>query len=275
MMRKLIALLCICALAASACSSGGGKDKATSPADDLKRLATLNDARVFHVKYSYGLAGTLATAVETEMEYIQKPPDSLRRIQTTTVGDKESKRFTQVQWFIASGAEFYSCYSLRFPDDTPKCLKSPPPRGLYGYSQIDEVLGFVRDPKAAFKTVKAAADTKIAGLKTKCFIADAKPTRAPLSTPEAASTPNPNGTSPPIFDPTEYRFDLCYSNDGILMRMRRTAQGPLASGQQAPAAALFEATSLTRTVKAADFKLPGEVFQAKDSLSTPTPKPKA
>lgn len=260
----------------TSCSPSPGKKSAESPAAELKQLATSNDARVFRVKYTYGLVGTLATAVETEMEYVQRPPDSLRRIQTATVGDKESKRFTQAQWFIAAKGEFYSCYSLRFPDDSPKCLKSPPPRGLYGYAQVDEVLGFVRNPSESFKSVKRSGEAKIAGVSAKCFVADGKPTRAPLSTPAPASTASTNATSAPVFDPTEYRFDLCYSPDGILLRMKRTALGASPSGSDSPAAALLEATSLSRTVKPTAFDLPGEVVSARDSIATPTPtaKPK-
>jgi hypothetical protein len=241
---------------ASACASGGGT-RLSGPARELRATSSLAARKTYKVDYRYTISGSLQAAADTTIRVVQRPPDRLRRIETTTKDPRGNER-TVASWSIRRRADFFTCAS--YGDDV-NCLPSPGPSGAFGYSQLDEVAELLADPRS-FASVARVSDATIVGERASCFQA----------TPHTQSPPP--ATSPqPRFVPTRFRFELCFARDGILVKIVRRITGPIPTGVQGTEIVL-QATSVSRSVRASDVALPGPVRNPRDLQPSPTRSPR-
>ena len=240
-MRRIAIALAVFALAAGCF---GGDDGAAG--EELVALATASDQLTYSVAYGFSLSGPLAEAVTTAMEIRQAPPTTYRRFATTTLTD-DDERITNTQWFIQRADGDYVCFSGG--DDDVTCQSSPtPPAGLFGYAPVDEVFAAARRTDG-FASVARADERTVAGEQARCFSTQAHPTEA---------TPGP--TPEPRFHVTRYAYEICYTQDGILVYARQEIvvdEGAELSEERRQT--VLEARSVSRTVDPADLELPGPV----------------
>jgi hypothetical protein len=251
-------------LVASGCFGGKGEPaEGGEAATKLQEIARLSDPLEFKVVYRYEQRGPLRESAETRLEIVQRPPESLRKFETTTAGADET--YTETSWYASKRSDpadptselvFYTCYSGDFTTKGEvRCLEALP-TGMFGRRQIDEVFDLVRDPQESFEEVRQMESATIAGEDATCFEARHR-----------SGAPAPTA-SPQLFDPRSHRLQLCYSSDGILLRLHREIDEPIPTGQ-GELTSVMEATSVSRTVRAADLRLPGPV--ADPDAPTPTP----
>ncbi|HVL81468.1 MAG TPA: hypothetical protein VM840_07755 [Actinomycetota bacterium] len=265
-MRRL-ALVLVLALAAAGCRGddegpGGGDDAAAA----LTEIAQKAEPLTYKATYRFQLRGPLAEGSETKLEIVQRPPESLRLFQTTTA-DADGKTFTESTWIVSKLADaqeptspltFYSCWAGdRTTRGQVRCHEAPP-TGMFGRRQIDEVFEFVRRPRESFESVESLGSQSIAGEEAACFEAV-----------HQAEPPDP-AVSPAPFDPRRHKLQLCYSTDGILLRMHRSIDEPVPTGL-GYVEQVLEATSVSRTVEDGEIELPGEVRTSSDLKATPSP----
>lgn len=239
-MRRPLALFIGSILLAGACTLGNDERDA---AEELTEIATSADGMGYKATYRFGISGELAPAVETVMEIVQEPPQSLRRIQATTL-DADGGRVTVSQWLIDREEGSFACADYA---DGVKCVSRPAPTGVFGYAQVDEMLRAVRDPEN-FRAVERTDRVRIAGEEGTCFMAAPQP-----------ATPAPVRSPQPRFTPTVYRFEFCYTPDGILLRARRRIVGDVPEDLRGRTEATLEATAVSRSVGPEDLRMPGPV----------------
>ncbi len=239
-MRRMLGILVGLAVLAGACTIGEEEGEAS---EELTEIATSADGMGYKATYRFGLSGELAPAVETVMEVVQQPPQSVRRIDAATL-DADGERITVSQWLVDLDDGSFACADY---DDGVRCVPRPAPTGVFGYAQVDEMLRAVRDPEN-FRAVERTDRVRIAGEEGTCFMAAPQPaTPAPIRSPQ------------PRFIPTTYRFEFCYTTDGILLRARRRIVGDVPDDLLGRTEATLEATSVSREVGPEDLRLPGPV----------------
>lgn len=256
MRRAILVVAAVLAVGAS-CSSGKSaskEDLGTGPEKELVTLAREGDAANVKVVYTYSISGPLAGSVKTTITVVQRPPDVLRKIETTTRTPAD-KEVTVGRWSIRKGKDFYNCTTY---GQEVSCIPSTEPPVTYGYQQLDEAAELVRSA-GGFTTVRKTGTQMIAGEKATCF--DARPRPA---------TPPPVTSPQPRFTPTKFRFELCYASDGVLLKLKRSVAEPVPSGSTGTESTL-EATSVTRKVSRSELELPGPV-RSPQELVTATPK---
>ena len=260
-MRALLAILAVVALAGAGCR-GDGDTPADEAAVRLQEIATSADTLTYKASYLYEQRGSARTGVETKLEIVQRPPESLRKIQTTTAGPND-ETYTETSWLISKlpdgpseGAEpeFFTCFAGDFTTKGEvRCVEVAPP-GMFNRRDVNEIFEFVREPAKSFSRVEAVDGEEIAGEDATCFQAMHEAKMPPIPSPAA-------GASPALFNPSVFRFHLCYSSDGVLLRAIRRIAEPVPSGQGTNEAVL-EATSVSRSVRPSEIRLPGELFRA-------------
>jgi hypothetical protein len=65
-----------------------------------------------------------------------------------------------------------------------------------------------------------------------------------------------------VATPERFRYELCYADDGILLRGRRTVLEDVESGGQREV--LVEAVSISRVVQPGELRLPGPLVDPQD-----------
>jgi hypothetical protein len=241
-MKRVVALGCVF-LASSACIFK------SSPANGgLKEFATRADKLGYIAIYNFGITGQLAGGVSTRLEIAQNPPASLRRLDTTT-RPSSGKLITISSWFVSNASGHYACAQY---GGATRCTPDPLAAGSFGDAQVDGFFDLPRE-EGSFQSVhKSTRPVRIKGEKGTCFEAvPQEPTASPSRTPEATL-------------PAErFHYELCYSDDGILLRGRRTNLSEVESGGT-PHDYVLEVVSITRVVQPADVRLPGPVVHPED-----------
>jgi hypothetical protein len=246
--RRLSALAVATLALTSSCflrgSSGGA-------ADELSTVASEVSGATYAAIYRYELTGPLAPAVRTRMEVIQDPPVSVRKLEIATP-DKEGKPVTVRSWQVRNANGDYACTD--YERLGIRCVANPIARGTFGSAQIDEYFDFPREPSAFVSVRKATRPVRLLGEEGMCFEAiPAPPTPPPIVSPQ------------PTVSSERFRYELCYADDGILLRARRTILEDVEGSTRREA--LVEAVSISRVVEPRELRLPGPIASAEDLRS--------
>ncbi len=215
---------------------------------DLSEFATRSDKLTYLAIYNFGITGQLAGGVSTRIVVAQDPPSSLRRLDVTT-RSANSKAKTVSSWFVSNPSGNYACAEY---GGAVKCTPDSIAAGGFGDAQVD---GFFQLPRKAdgFESVhKSTRPVRIKGEKGTCFEG------VPVT-----PTPSPSRSVQPTIPSERYHYELCYSDDGILLRGRRTNLSQAEAGGPAQDYVL-EVASINRVVQPADVRLPGPVVTPED-----------
>jgi hypothetical protein len=243
-MRRAALLLLVPALLSSCVfgNSPGG-----DAAEELTAIAGRTKETTYAAIYRFGFTGPLAPAVRTRMEIVQDPPNVLRRLDTTTPV-KDGKPATVTSWYVRNANGNFACddYAQR----GVRCTPNPVARGTFGSENLDQFFDAPRETDAFSSVRKIARPARIRGETGICFEA----------VPTAPSPPPVTSPQPQITD-ARFRYELCYAEDGILLRGRRTV---LEQGGTGEREAVVEAVSVSRVVEASELKLPGPVVDPQE-----------
>lgn len=248
-MRRLVVAILPLALIAGACFGG---DK-TTPAMDLTQLAASADGVEYSVTYAFSQQGELDPGSRHVFEIVQDAPDYLRRTETATFDDDGKTLFTQMQWYVYSGGEFRTCFSINYPEDEPVCRVTPAPSGTFGFRAVDELLRVTRAATTELEGVEEAGTDSILGVEANCYTAN----DAPIL--EQA----PSGSGDPVKLETEnYRYRVCYDTNGVLLSGERvTGSGDTRRSYK------IEAVKYLKDLPPDAVRFPGKVIDPPSVLS--------
>jgi hypothetical protein len=223
--------LCLVLLASSCVLARGPQD---GP-DELASMALGMQDATFTASYQFSLERDLAPGVTTTMEIVQQPPTSLRRLDTSTRSEDDGT-VTVTSWHIRAEDREFTCTA--FDADGVRCQANPLARGTFGSEKLDEFFDMPRDAASWEEARRAVRTVRIEGEPATCF--EAVPAGL-FESPEEGDE--------------RFRYELCYAEDGILLRGTKTTT----EGTQVRSVARVEIVSLSRVVAAADLQLPGPV----------------
>lgn len=230
---------------ATSCVFGNSPQGAS---EELPRLAERVTGATYAAIYRYRLTGPLAPSVRTRLEIAQDPPVSARKLETATP-DAEGKLVSLRSWQVRNADGDFACTDYEAVG--VRCVANPIARGTFGSAQLDEFFDTPRQSDAFSSVRKATRRFRIAGEQGTCFEAvPVAPTQPPITSPQ------------PVVTPERFRYELCYADDGILLRGRRTILEDVDGGQQREA--VVEAVSISRVVEPRELRLPGPVVSAED-----------
>ncbi len=215
--------------------------------DELSQLSSAATDSTYAAIYRFTVTGQLAGAVTTRMEIVQDPPVSLRKLDTTTQPET-GEPITLTSWFVRNADGDFACTT--YPDVGVKCLADPIASGTFGNAQLDAFFDTPQEEGAFSSVRETARPVRVQGEEGQCF--------------EAVPSTDASTTSPQATVVTErFRFELCYAEDGILLRGRRTNLAD-ADGGGSATESLVELVSLSRVVEPRELRLPGQVVQPDD-----------
>jgi len=247
-MKRTVGAALLMLLLATSCMFGGSPQGAT---DELIDLAESAGEATYAAIYRYELKGPLAPAVRTRLEIVQDPPVSVRKLETATP-DSEGKLVSLRSWQVRNEQGDYSCTD--YVGIGVRCIANPIAGGTFGSAQIDEFFDTPGKQRAFSSVVKSSRRFRILSEQGTCYEA------VPLAATEPPVTsPQPEAT------PQRFRYELCYADDGILLRGRRTILEDVESGRQREV--LVEAVSISRLVEPDELRLPGPIANAEDLQS--------
>jgi hypothetical protein len=240
--RRLLVVPLAFLLLATSCVFGGSKSGA---ADELEALAARVETATYAAVYRFAFTRQFAPGITTRMEITQDPPVTVRKVDTTTK-PATGKAVTLTTWYIHNAGGNYVCN--RYAQVGTRCSKTALARTSFGSEKLDVFFDAPRTAGSFGSVRKGSRPERIQGHQGTCF--EAVPA-AP--SPEAASS-----------EPTDerFRFELCYSEDGILLRGKRTTLDD--SGAAANAESFVEIISLSRVVEPRELRLPGEIVEPGD-----------
>jgi len=210
---------------------------------NLVAFATRADKLTYEAIYNFNVTGQLAGGVSARAEIANEPPSVLRRLDTTTK-PATGNLITVSSWFVTNASGHYACALY---GGATRCTTDDLDTTTFGYAPID---GFFQLPRrdGGFSSVRRATrPVRIRGEKGTCF--EGSPVEA---------SPLPSSTAQPTIPAERYRYELCYSDDGILLRGRRTNLAVEEAGGAAQDYVL-EVVSITRVVQPSDVALPGPI----------------
>jgi hypothetical protein len=210
---------------------------------NLTAFATRADKLRYEAIYNFNITGQLAGGVSARAEIAQDAPSVLRRLDTTTKSASGNPT-TVSSWFVTNASGRYACAQY---GGATRCTSDVLDPTMFGYAPID---GFFQLPRqvSAFSSVrKATRPVRIRGEKGTCFEGIPVEPSPPVSS-----------TAQPTLPAQRYRYELCYSDDGILLRGRRTNLALEEAGGAAQDYVL-EVVSITRIVQPSDLRLPGPI----------------
>lgn len=244
-MRRVAGSALLLMVFATSCIFGRSPQGAT---DELVKLAEGAGEITYAAIYRYELKGPLAPAVRTRLEIVQDPPVSVRKLETATP-DSEGKLVSLRSWQARNEQGNYSCTD--YVGIGVRCVVNPIAGGTFGSAQIDEFFDTPVRHQAFSSVVKSSRRFRILDEQGTCYEAvPVAATEPPVTSPQPAATPN------------RFRYELCYADDGILLRGRRTILEDVESGR--PREVLVEAVSISRVVEPDELRLPGPVIDAED-----------
>lgn len=246
-MKRLLGAALTLALACSCIFGSSTKDAAEELADLAENITETEFAAI----YRYQLTGPLAPSLRTRLEIVQSPPTSLRKYETATP-DAAGKLVSLRSWQIHNAQGDYACTD--YENLGVRCVSNPIASGTFGQAQIDEFFDTPRREEAFSSVRKSTRRFRILGEQGTCFEAvPVTPTEPPIASPQ------------PVVTPERFRYELCFAEDGILLRGRRTILEDVESGPQREV--VVEAVSISRVVEPDELKLPGPVVKAEDIQS--------
>lgn len=243
-MRRLAAALALLFAGTSCIFGGSPRDAAAELAEVASRVGDTTYAGI----YRYSITGPLAPAVRTRLEIVQAPPVSVRKLETATP-DEAGKLVSLRSWQVHNERGDYACTDYEALG--VRCVTNPIAAGTFGSAQIDSFFDTPRR-EAAFSTVrKSSRRFRILGEQGTCYEA----------VPVAATEP-PISSPQPVETAERFRYELCYADDGILLRGRRTILADVEGGRQREV--VVEAVSISRVVEPDELRLPGPVADVDD-----------
>lgn len=244
-MRGSAVLASLALAVASSCVFGGSPQAA---ADELVDAAEGVTEATYAAIYRYQLTGPLAPAVRTRLEIVQDPPVSLRKLETATP-DEAGNLVSVRSWQVRNEQGDFACTD--YEKLGVRCVRNPIVGSTFGQAQIDEFFDTPRKDDA-FSTVRRSTRRfRILGEQGTCFEAiPVTPTAPPVRSPQ------------PVATPERFRYELCYADDGILLRGRRSVLEDVESGSQREV--VVEAVSISRVVEPDELRLPGPVADPQD-----------
>jgi hypothetical protein len=225
------------ALATAGCSHVRPSSAPIGAAAELTLLADTGSKVIYQATYRYSTAGPLTPGVATRMEIVQRPPSSVRKLETSTPGP-DGRPVTVRTWQATDSRASYSCTD--YAGIGVRCLPNALPPATFHSAQLDELFDAPRRTGFFGNVARAAARARIAGQVATCF------------------------EGQPAVGAESAHYELCYTTDGVLLRARRTVDGSVPSGADARREALVEAISITSGVKPADLQLPGPIADPRD-----------
>ncbi len=244
-MKRVAAAALLVLAVATSCVFG---DSPQGAADELVDVAEGAAETTYAAIYRYQLTGPLAPAVRTRLEIVQAPPVSVRKLETATP-DSEGKLVSLRSWQVRNERGDYSCTD--YTNLGVRCIANPIAGGTFGSAQIDEFFDAPAKEGAFSSVVKSSRRFRTLNQQGTCYEAvPVAPTEPPISSPQ------------PVVTPERFRYELCYTDDGILLRGRRTILEDVESGRQREV--LVEAVSISRVVEPDELRLPGPVADAED-----------
>ena len=195
--------------------------------------------------YRFAFVQQFPPGQSTKIEIAQQPPVFVRKL-TTTTRPEDWKPVSLTAWYVRNADGAFVCNE--FKEIGVRCQKDPIATATFGNAAIDVFFDTPREQGAFASVRKETRPVRIQGQQGTCYEA----------VPQA---PSPSPSSPmPTFE--RFRFELCYADDGILLRARRIT---LDEGEDADRSESFvEAVSISRVVEPAELKLPGEVVDPSD-----------
>jgi len=242
-MKRVIAL----AVALTALSSCFFKNT-PGASGSLQTFATRADKLAYEAIYNFGITGQLAGGVSTRLEIAQSPPAVLRRLDTTSRPSLGSP-ITISSWFVSNASGHYACAQY---GGATRCTPDNVASSTFGDAQVDGFFDLARQPDGFDSVRRETSPVRIQGERGTCFEG------APV-TPSASPVRNAQATLPP----ERFHYELCYSDDGILLRGRRTNLAEVEAGGTSQDYVL-EVVSITRVVQPADVQLPGPLVNPED-----------
>jgi hypothetical protein len=244
-MTRTAALAALLVTLTTSCLFGNSPQGA---ADELADVASKATESTYAAIYRYQITGPLAPAVRTRMEIVQDPPVSLRKLETATP-DETGKLVTVRGWQVRNERGDYACTD--YEKVGIRCVSNPIVGSTFGQAQIDEFFDTPRKEGSFSSVRKSTRRFRILGEQGTCFEAvPVAPSEPPITSPQ------------PVTTAERFRYELCYADDGILLRGRRTILEDVESGRQREA--LVEAVSISRVVEPEELRLPGPVVKAED-----------
>jgi len=244
-MRRLLVAALVTLTLGTSCIFGDSPQGASEELADLAAGVTKTE---YAAIYRYQLTGPLAPSLRTRLEIIQKPPVSVRKYETSTP-DESGKLVSLRSWQVHNAQGDYACTD--YEKLGVRCVANPIASGTFGQAQIDEFFDTPRTDEAFSSVRKSTRRFRILGEQGTCFEAvPAAPTEPPITSPQ------------PVIIPERFRYELCFAEDGILLRGRRTILEDVEGGRQREV--LVEAVSISRVVEPDELRLPGPVATAED-----------
>ena len=242
-MKRISAAALLLALLGVSCIFGSSPSEGT---DELTTLASKVDTATYAAVYRFAFTRQFAPGVTTRMEVTQQPPVTVRKVETTTK-PADGKAVTITVWYVHNADGDFVC--PKNDAGTILCQKNPIARSSFGSEKLDVFFDTPRTKDAFASVRKASTKERIQGQQATCFEA----------------VPAPPSPEPPSPEPTDerFRYELCYAEDGILLRGKRTTLDD--SGSAANAESFVEALSVSRVVEARELRLPGPVVDPEDA----------
>ncbi len=234
---KRIAVACACFVLLSSCLFKGSSGES----GNLVSFATRADKIAYEAIYNFDISGQLAGGVSVRATIAHDPPAVLRRLDTTTKPSSGSP-ITVSSWFVTNTTGHYACAQY---GGATRCSTDDLDSTEFGDARLDAFFDAPRRADAFASVRKATRPVRIASEKGTCF--EASP---------AEPSPSPSHSPEPTIPAEHYRYDLCYSDDGILLRGRRIDLTAEEAGGQAQTY-LLDVVSITRVVQPSDVRLPG------------------
>lgn len=240
-MRRTVAVAAL--LLTTSCSVfGGSSDDATG---ELREIAQKGVAATYAATYRFTGVGRLAPGQTARLEIVQDPPTAIRMLETITP-DAEGEPISLRSWQVRMRNKDYACTD--YADVGIRCTEDPLAHGTFNSNQLDSFFDAPREEGVFSGVGKARRTLRIAGQVATCFQAL-----------EAEATPPPVTSPQPVATPDRFRYELCYTDDGILVRGRRTNENERLEEGEQRTQFVVEAISVRRSVRRADLKLPGPV----------------
>lgn len=227
-------------LVASACLFRSSPEGA---AGELNELANAGAETTYAATYRFLITGPLAEGRTTRMELVQDPPTSIRKLEVFT-NNAEGEPIATRSWQARNEDGNFVC--SEFGEMGIRCQSNPLASGTFGNAQLDEFFDSPRRTDAYESVAKASRTVRVAGQVGTCFEAvPVPPSPPPVTSPQ------------PAFVPERFRVELCYSDDGILLRGRKTIQGEVPENIEDRRETVVEAVSVSRVVPRQELRLPG------------------
>ena len=241
-MKRLLGLaLVIVAL----CSSCLFRSSPTDARDEITAIANKVDDATYAAVYRFGFIKQFPPGQSTKIEIAQQPPVFVRKL-TTTTSPEDGKPVSISAWFVRNEDGEFVC--SEYEQIGVRCQKDPIASATFGTASIDVFFDMPRKEETFTSVRKASRTVRIQGQQGTCYEAVPKSASPVPASPQATAD--------------RFRFELCYAEDGILLRGRRTT---LDEGDSADRSETFvEIVSVSRVVEPSELRLPGQVVDPAD-----------